>query len=271
MCYGVLKLTNRIKEWRKRQGLTQSELALMVGTNQQSIQRFESGNQAPRFDLAMALCEALKVPVHDVFPDAKGAAQNFKRLHSASSWADSEKAKKALEEAGFEMDPQIWYLTLYFDRYSFDLEVSGRERSRLWDVLQTSDDDSFVVTDTETTRFAFSRSEIQLWQFTFEPPYPADDDVSPASVEQVNSVRIWLKSRDEPLVFPVEEDEVEGGDDGELGQMSHIFCLLEIAGRDQLGPLKFNDMDDEPVFFNANQLVAISCPLSVVDPPEYDE
>jgi DNA-binding XRE family transcriptional regulator len=62
---------NRIQELRTALGLTQRQLASMVGTSQQQIQRLETGLQAARLDLAARICSALGKPIQQVFPATK--------------------------------------------------------------------------------------------------------------------------------------------------------------------------------------------------------
>ena len=48
-------LQNNIKQLRTQLSITQRELAFMVGTSQQQIQRIESGKVAARLGLAQAI------------------------------------------------------------------------------------------------------------------------------------------------------------------------------------------------------------------------
>lgn len=52
-------LQNHIKQLRTQQSITQRELAFMVGTSQQQIQRIETGKVAAKLSLAQAICNAL--------------------------------------------------------------------------------------------------------------------------------------------------------------------------------------------------------------------
>lgn len=60
-------LQNNIKQLRTQLSITQRELAFMVGTSQQQIQRIESGKVAARLGLAQAICSALDKPLNAVF------------------------------------------------------------------------------------------------------------------------------------------------------------------------------------------------------------
>lgn len=52
-------LRNNIKQLRIQLSITQRELAYMVGTSQQQIQRIETGKVAAKLGLAQAICNAL--------------------------------------------------------------------------------------------------------------------------------------------------------------------------------------------------------------------
>ncbi len=57
------ELGNRIREIRKKNKLTQTELAHSVGKDQQSIQRLEAGNVNPTIYYLQELAEGLEVEV----------------------------------------------------------------------------------------------------------------------------------------------------------------------------------------------------------------
>ena len=54
-----LKLKNRLKEYRQRAKLTQSELAKLVSTSKNTISSIETGQFCPTAYLAALLCIAL--------------------------------------------------------------------------------------------------------------------------------------------------------------------------------------------------------------------
>ena len=53
--------TRRLKAARKAKGLTQAEVAALVGIRQQSYYLYESGKQDPRSEVLAGLCRALDV------------------------------------------------------------------------------------------------------------------------------------------------------------------------------------------------------------------
>ncbi|MBQ2940025.1 MAG: helix-turn-helix transcriptional regulator [Clostridia bacterium] len=62
-----LKLKNRLKEYRQRAGLTQSQLALKIGSSKNTISSIETGQFCPTAYLAMLLCLELECTFEDLF------------------------------------------------------------------------------------------------------------------------------------------------------------------------------------------------------------
>lgn len=56
----------RIKELRKKAGLTQTELAEKTGVSLMSIRRYETGERIANFELLMKICKALKVSLSEL-------------------------------------------------------------------------------------------------------------------------------------------------------------------------------------------------------------
>lgn len=56
-----MKFGEQLRRLRESQGLTQQQLAALSGRPQQSIGRWEQGQQVPGFDAVQAVCAALGV------------------------------------------------------------------------------------------------------------------------------------------------------------------------------------------------------------------
>ena len=61
------RLENRLKEIRGARGLTQADLAEMVGVSRKTINTVENGVFVPSTTLALTLATALKLRVEEIF------------------------------------------------------------------------------------------------------------------------------------------------------------------------------------------------------------
>ncbi|KFI81590.1 helix-turn-helix transcriptional regulator [Bifidobacterium psychraerophilum] len=62
-----LVLHNNLKVLRKQAGLSQAELAGLVGTSRNTISSIETGQFSPTAKLALILCTALNVKFEELF------------------------------------------------------------------------------------------------------------------------------------------------------------------------------------------------------------
>ena len=62
-----LILKNRLKEARAEQGLSQAQLAALVGVSRNTISSIETGQFNPTAKLALVLCIALDKKFEDLF------------------------------------------------------------------------------------------------------------------------------------------------------------------------------------------------------------
>ena len=62
-----LILKNRLKEIRSVKGLSQSQLARIVGVSRNTISSIETGQYCPTAKLAYVLCIALDIKFEDLF------------------------------------------------------------------------------------------------------------------------------------------------------------------------------------------------------------
>ena len=62
-----LVLKNRLKEARTEKGLSQAQLAAMVGVSRNTISSIETGQFNPTAKLALVLCVALDKKFEDLF------------------------------------------------------------------------------------------------------------------------------------------------------------------------------------------------------------
>ena len=62
-----MALTTKIREYREKQGLTQSELADLVGVRRETIVNLERGRYNPSLKLAMDIARVFDRTVEEVF------------------------------------------------------------------------------------------------------------------------------------------------------------------------------------------------------------
>ena len=62
-----LEFGERLKQYRKARGLTQQELADLVGVSRQTISSIETGQFNPTAKLALVLCIALDKKFEELF------------------------------------------------------------------------------------------------------------------------------------------------------------------------------------------------------------
>ena len=65
------KLGEKIKKYRLMRGLTQQELAEMIGTTAPTISKYEKGQRGVDFDMLANIAEALQVPISAFFEDSE--------------------------------------------------------------------------------------------------------------------------------------------------------------------------------------------------------
>ena len=61
------EFTCRLKQYRQRRGLTQEQLAALVGVRRETIMRLEKAQYNPSLKLAVDLSRAVDAPIEDIF------------------------------------------------------------------------------------------------------------------------------------------------------------------------------------------------------------
>jgi transcriptional regulator with XRE-family HTH domain len=60
----------RIQFWRKRRSLTQEQLVLFIEREPAYLSRIEHGNQKPRLDALLRVCQALNIDINNLLTDS---------------------------------------------------------------------------------------------------------------------------------------------------------------------------------------------------------
>jgi len=63
----IAKFTCNLKKYRQLAGLTQDELAQLVGVRRETIVRLEAGKYNPSLKLAIDISRAVKAPIEEIF------------------------------------------------------------------------------------------------------------------------------------------------------------------------------------------------------------
>ena len=62
-----MPLLNRLKEYRSRLGVNQTEMGKLAGVSRQTISQIERGDYSPSVALALKLAKICEVNVEDIF------------------------------------------------------------------------------------------------------------------------------------------------------------------------------------------------------------
>lgn len=97
-----MTLGERIKEARKSKGLTQEELANLLGITTRGLQNYESGRRKVSIDKLIQISEILKVPIGRLItiePVEKNIDKEI-YLKAINTFGENQQIIKAIEELG---------------------------------------------------------------------------------------------------------------------------------------------------------------------------
>jgi len=264
-------MQNKIKELRTQLSITQRELADMVGTSQQQIQRIETGKVAAKLGLAQAISSVLKKPLNAVFPDSDNL---LKKLRNQKSRSDDDLENIAAN--GIEMDGCIWTVKLWL-RGQQDyllLPISPTDKRRFYSHFQESvvpDRELFFVFDSEQHRYALNAREVIFHHFLFDgfTPLPDDED-SDGSEENYGNVRITMVNGG-PVIGLYCEPEVSDDDEiDDIGQLNAFFDILELEP-ESTERYQLIDIDGEDAFIRIGSIAMVRVALDALDCVEEDD
>ncbi len=67
------RLSEQIRLYRKQKGITQAELATLLGLSEMTVRRWESGRTSPRIEEIQNIAKALQIPASDLL-DSQNAS-----------------------------------------------------------------------------------------------------------------------------------------------------------------------------------------------------
>ena len=107
-------VANKIKSLRENKNITQQELAEILGTTQQSIARYESGERKADQNVLFTLSEYFGISIDDFFPEREKDTKYFDELEllfnknkDILSEDDKETIKFVIEKAKRKIDEQL--------------------------------------------------------------------------------------------------------------------------------------------------------------------
>ncbi|HOC54693.1 MAG TPA: helix-turn-helix domain-containing protein [Verrucomicrobiota bacterium] len=261
-------MPNRIREHRRTLKLTQKDLADLLGTTRQHVQRIEV-DEFVKLDLAFRICAALKRPIEDVFPPTKKAIAILQKNGSGKNCKPHPEADRLMGEAGIDVDPADWIVQF---RLRNGLEgmwcLSSKEVDRLVRRAQFQEN-VFFCSQSRMTAFAVNLRHLSFFHLRF-----GFNEVAEKDVEQKEEVSVYLANSAKPLEFDVAPDPEPPTDDLEdEGPFRNLLHDLEAMDEyPQADPvIDFVDLDGEQAFFRTEQVALIEIPLGIIHPEMEDE
>jgi transcriptional regulator with XRE-family HTH domain len=256
---------NRVSELRETRGLTVSGLARQLNISPEGLRRLELGRIPIHISLAFHLCSILDVRLAELFPKARPYLEPARPPDEIFAFADDAKACADLISAGLDPHPAGWYILFELrNGTSFTFPVSSYEADRL-EVSLSGERDGFFVFDSLDRQVIVNLSHIVFAHILFQEPAIDTENV-------LQSVRVHLATRSEPLLFEVEAEDAPQNDEPAQGQCQSLAVNAEMESAK--GYFRFTDADGETAFFRASDTALIEVPEWVLDSrlvPEADE
>ncbi|EAA7007188.1 helix-turn-helix transcriptional regulator [Salmonella enterica subsp. enterica] len=262
-------LQNNIKQLRTQLSITQRELAFMVGTSQQQIQRIESGKVAARLGLAQAICSALDKPLNAVFP---GGENTLKKVRSQYSCSDEE--LENIATSGIEMDCNLWTVKLWLQGQQdyLLLPISSADKRRFYYYFQEQtapNIERFFVFNSEQHRYALNIREVVFHQFLADG-LPTIVDEEDDYEDDYFNVHITLVNGGPVIPLSVESDAPQNEEAGDIGQLNAFFEMLDCEP-ETTDRYMITDEDGEDAFIRIGSIAMVRVALDVLDPVEDDD
>jgi transcriptional regulator with XRE-family HTH domain len=267
-----MKPSNRIRQLRKKKGLSQKQLADAAKTSQQQIQRIEVGLQNARFDLAVRICAALEATLPEVFPTTEQSLKRFSRKgKKLSDVLDDRATMRGLEEAGIDMDAvERTFQYRLRGGAEGELTISAASYSNLWSFVQV-EPSGFAVFNTGARKYAINLNHLLFCHFLHDPP----DQLSENPItDEDESIEVEFVLSDSSKVYKIDVAPDRGSiadNDGTNWGDVQLQELFVSATSDPIERFMLVDIDDETVFFRPQDVAMFSAPLSSVEPALFDD
>jgi len=263
-------LQNNIKQLRTQLSITQSELAYMLGTSQQQIQRIETGKVAAKLGLALAICNALDKPLNIVFPASDQLINNF---HKKRRTTDED--LEAIATSGIEMDSGLWTVKLWLQGQQdyLLLPISAADKRRFYYYFQEKtvpNTERFFVFDSSEYRYALNMREVVFHQFLSDGLRPIVDEQDNDYEDDYFNVHITLANGGAEIPLCVEPDALQNGEVDDTVQLNAFFEMLD-GEPETTERYMITDEDGEDAFIRIGSIAMVRVILDALEPLEEDE
>ncbi|EJH7015971.1 helix-turn-helix transcriptional regulator [Salmonella enterica] len=263
-------LQNNIKQLRTQLSITQRELAFMVGTSQQQIQRIETGKVAAKLSLAQAICNALDKPLNVVFPESDRLINDFRKKRRKT-----DEDLEAIATSGIEMDSGLWTVKLWLQGYQdyLLLPISAADKRRFYYYFQEKtapNTERFFVFDSSEYRYALNMREVVFHQFLSDGLRPIVDEEDDACEDDYFNVHITLVNGGGEIPLCVETDVPQNGEGDDIGQLNAFFETLD-GEPETTDRYMLTDEDGEDAFIRIGSIAMVRVALDALEPVEEDE
>ena len=263
-------LQNNIKQLRTQLSITQRELAYMVGTSQQQIQRIETGKVAAKLGTAQAICNALDKPLNIVFPESDRLINDF---HKKRRKTDDD--LEEIATSGIEMDSGLWIVKLWLHGQQdyLLLPISAADKRRFYYYFQEKNapnTERFFVLDSSEYRYALNMREVVFHQFLSDGFAPIMSEEEDDYEDDYFNVHITLVNGGPVIPLSVEPDAPQNEEADDICQLNAFFdkldCEPETTDRYML-----TDEDGEDAFIRIGSIAMVRVVLDALEPVEEDE
>lgn len=273
---------NQIRRFREKKGMSQRQLAAVVGTSQQQIQRYETGSPV-KLAMAVDLARSLETTIEKLFPEGKRIVRKIKNKGRPGLHDDPEIDQELLS-AGIEVDPCEWTARVLVrggDPHRpvlYPITVADKDRVRHYldwgyegsvEAKIADEHATFFVFDAEDRTVAVNIEHLIFWQNCFDPPrIPFNTETKTENGENeefTSAVNIYLAGTREPMTFPVEPDEEERQEDWDEGDFRNLLFTLD-SKPEKDSFIRFTDVDGETAYFRIRDVAILEIAKDVTNP-----
>lgn len=120
-----MNIGEKIKDYRKKAGLTQKQLAEKINRKEITIRKYESGEREPRISIIEDICEALDIPI-DVFGEELFQIKNNNSNKGSQTFRDSLVLfKKYQSNPSYKYTSQSSFIQQLMVLYGYKYEYLG--------------------------------------------------------------------------------------------------------------------------------------------------